>query len=150
MNSYIITEKTIALKKLANKTIIYDVEKVKVINKNIKKILEDNCNFYGSSLNGRIKCVQKLLKIKYKVPIIVSESKNYILLQLNSLRDNECLFIMINKIVDYLEKDKNIQIVCVNNLVFDSKISKYSFEKMLLNSFKLNNILKWRKIVNYL
>lgn len=147
MENYIINNKTIAILKKNNQTIIFDVEKVRIINKNIKKILDYNCNFYGSSLVGRKKSAEKLLNIHYKIPLIIDN--NIILLQLNGIKEKECLFIVLNKIIDYKYMNKNLKILCVNNQIFNNKISKNSFEKMLVNSIKLNNILKWRKNTNF-
>lgn len=150
MENFLITEKTIALLKKKTKTIIYNVDKVEVINKNIKQILEFNCNYYGSSLFGRKKCAQNILNIKYKVPIIIEENKNLILIQMNSLRKEECLFLMTNKIIDYNEINNNLEVYCYNNKIFNIKISKNNFEKLIVNALKLNNILIWRKNGNLL
>lgn len=147
MENYIITNNTVAVLKKKNKTIIYDVDNVRVINKNIKRILEYNCNFYGSSLNGRKKCAEKLLNIHYKIPIIIDN--NIILLQLSGIKNDECLFLILNKIIDYKYLNNNLSIFCVNNHLFNCVISKNSFEKILINSIKLNNILKWRKNANF-
>ena len=150
MNSYIIKNSTIALLKKENKTVCYDVENSIVINKNIKRILASNCLFHGSTLSGRIESVKNILKIQYKVPIIISVAENIIFIQINSLRDKECLLIVANKIIDYEEVEKNhLRIKCLNNNVFDVNISKYSFERMLINIIKLNNYLKWLNTANF-
>ncbi len=145
MNDYIINNKTIAILKKNNQTIIYDVEKVRVINKNTKRIIADNCVFYGSSYLGRLKSAQKILNIKYKVPIILTEQDNLILLPITSLRDKECLILVANKILDYEVCDQYIKVLCVKKLIFKIKISKNSFERLFINAIKLNNRLKWRK-----
>ena len=148
MVDFLIKEKTIALKKIDKKTIIYDVDKVRVINKHIKQVLEFNCLFYGSSYIGSRKCAQEILKVKYKVPIPLEINKNIILIQLDSIRNKDCLFLVTNKILDYEYTSSKLKINCLNNYIFYVNISQYSFEKMLINSFKLNNTLKWRKITN--
>ena len=147
MENYIINNKTIAILKNNNKTIIYDVDNIRVINKNIKRILDENCSFYGSSLSGRKKSAKNILNIHYKVPIIVKE--DVILLQVNNIRNKECLFLVLNKIVDYKLENQKLKIICINKQVFLINISKNSFEKMLINSIKLNNILKWQKSENF-
>ena len=43
MKNYLLTSSTIAVLKSDKKTIIIDVDKIRVINKNIKKVIEDNC-----------------------------------------------------------------------------------------------------------
>lgn len=147
MENYIINNNTVALLKKKNKTIIYDVNKIRVINKNIKNILDYNCNYYGSSFLGRKKCAEKILKIHYKIPLVIN--KNIILLQLNGLKSEECYFIVYNKIINYKYIDNNLKIICINNREFYNKISINSFEKMLINSLKLNNTLNWRKTTNF-
>ncbi|MBQ8901710.1 MAG: competence protein ComK [Bacilli bacterium] len=147
MENYIINNKTIAILKNNNKTIIYDVDNIRVINKNIKRILDENCSFYGSSLSGRKKSAKNILNIHYKVPVVVKE--DVILLQVNNIRNKECLFLVLNKIVDYKLENQKLKIICINKQVFLINISKNSFEKMLINSIKLNNILKWQKSENF-
>ena len=150
MENYLITKDTIAILKKDKQTIIYDVENYRVINKNIKTVLNLNCNFYGSTLIGRKKSAENILDIKYKVPIVLDEASDITLLQLSSLRKEETLLLVLNKIVSYQEVLNKLVIKCINNQEFEVNISKNCFEKLLLNSFKLNNVLKWRKSVNSL
>lgn len=149
MKNYLINNDTVALLKKCDKSIIYTLDDIKVINNNLKFILEYNCNYYGSSLDGRKKCAKSILNVKYRIPIIIDESHNIILLQLNSFRDKECLFLVANKILDMEEINNCLKITCINNQEFYVNLSKSSLEKMLLQSFKLNNTLKSRKITNF-
>lgn len=150
MEKYIINVNTVALLKNNKKTIIYDVDKVEVFNKNINKIIEKSCNYYGSSLKGRKISAQNILKIKYKLPILIDEKNNITIIQLNSPRNKNSMFLITNKIIDFEENRKYLKIKCVNNINFYVKISKNSFEKLLINAIKLNNILFWRKNANFL
>ncbi len=150
MENYLITKDTVAILKKDKQTIIYDVENYRVINKNIKTVLNLNCNFYGSTLIGRKKSAENILDIKYKVPIVLDEASDITLLQLSSLRKDETILLVLNKIVSYQEMMDKLIIKCINSQVFEVNISKNCFEKLLLNSFKLNNVLKWRKSVNLL
>jgi len=150
VEKYIINNKTVALMKKNNKTIIYNVDKVYVFNKNINKILDFSCNYYGSSLEGRKISAKNILNVKYKLPILIDEKNNITLIQINSPRNLKCLYLVTNKIVDYEEYNDNLKVICVNNINFYINISKNSFEKMLIKSFKLNNILFWRKNTNFL
>ncbi len=149
MKNYLIDNDTIALLKKRDKTIIYTLDDQKIFNTNYKFILEYNCNYYGSSLDGRKKSAKSILNVKYRVPIIVDELHNIILLQLNSSRDKECLFLVANKILDMEEENNQLKITCINKQEFYVNLSKRSLEKMLLQSFKLNNTLKSRKITNF-
>ncbi len=145
MENYIITNKTIAIAKNDNQTIIYDVDKVRIINKSFKKIINDNCIYYGSTLDGRKKYIEKLLNIKYKVPILISERKKLIFIPINSFRSKESLLINYNKIKNYVEITNKLFLTCINNQEFDLNISKYSLDKLLVNAIKIVNILNWQK-----
>ena len=140
MVNYLINEKTIAIRKVNKKTIIYDVDNIRVINKNIKNLLNINCNFYGSSLDGRINSAKKILNIKYRVPFLLDELNNIILIPLNSIRDNHCLYLIQNKIINYEMDQHLLKVICCNKHIFYLKTSKYSFE--------LNNHLKCLKLKN--
>lgn len=144
MKNYIIDENTVAVLKSNHKTIIFDVENIRVINKSINKVLEDNCLLNGSSVMGRKNSAEKLLNIKYKIPIYIN--KNIILIQLNSLRDNSCLFIVLNKILNFKYINDLLNIMCVDNYIFSCKISENCFENLIVNGVKLNNILKYQNI----
>ncbi len=150
MENYIINENTVAILKKYNEIIIYNVDKEEVFNTKIKKIINTSCLVYGSNLLGRKEYAKKYLNIKYKVPIIISENKNIILLQINNFRDEECLCIVGNKILNYQEKDNKLIIKCINNQEFSTNISKYSFEKILLNYLKLNNYINYQNSLKFL
>ena len=147
MNDLIINKNTIAIKKEYNKIIIYNVEKVQVINKTLNKYLNDNCLLYGSNLNGRISYAKNILNKSYKVPIIISD--NIIFLPINSIRKDICYLIAFDKIIDYKEKNNMLVIKCTNNYEFEVNISKYCLEKLIIYAIKINNYLKWSKRVKF-
>lgn len=144
MENYIINNKTIALIKKNKKTVIISVDKTEVINKSIKKIIDLSCNFYGSSLEGRINSASTILNNKYKLPILIDDN-NITLIQMNSPRNKNCIYLVTNKIINYEILNNLLKIYCVNNVSFKLKLSKNCFEKMLLNSFRINNVLFYRK-----
>lgn len=147
--NYFINSSTVALLKDGKKTIIYDVEKSVVINKSIRSIIEFNCNYYGHSVNGTKKAIKKLLNIKYRVPIVVSISNNYTLIPVGNIRNDMCLFLVTSKIIDYEKCNDYLEINCVNNNKFKVNFSINSFEKLLINSIRINNLLINRKNNNY-
>lgn len=150
MENYLVSNKTIAVIKNKRKTIIINVDKVVVINKSIKNILEYNCNYYGSSFDGRIKCAKDILNIKYKIPIVIDDKNNIVLISLNSPRNSSNVYLVTNKILNYEIINNNLRVFCLNNVNFKVKLSKNVFEKLLLNSIKIINTLNWRKNVNLL
>ena len=150
MEKYLINNKTIALLKLKDKTLIINVDKTMVINKSINKVLNYNCNYYGSNKNGRLISAKYILNSKYKVPIIVDDNNNIILINLTSSRNTTCLYLVTNKIVDYDIIFNKLKITCYQNITFYVNISKNILDNLLIKSIKLNNILNYRKNVNFL
>ena len=146
MNNYFFNEKTIAILKNGKKTIIIDVDNVRVINKNIKKVIENNCLINGSTLEGRKNAINSLIKVYYKQPILINN--DIILIQISSLKNKKCLLIVLNKIFYYENMLKNLKIKCANNYIFYVKISKRKFENLVLNGLRLNNIIKSKKNSN--
>ena len=143
MNNYLINENTVAILKNNDKIQVINVDNSIVININLKRLINNNCLIYGSNLEGRKKFAEKILEKKYKLPIIISLEKKIILLQINAFRDEECLFIVGNKVLNYYIKDNYLYIECINNIKFKTNISKYSFEKILINYLKLLNYINY-------
>lgn len=147
MLNYKITKNTVAILKRKRRTKIIYVDNSQVFNIGIKNLLEKNCNYYDTSLEVIKKKVKIILNIQYKVPIIIGDN---VLIQLNSLKCDEAIFIMLDKIINYQYYDKILHIYCVNNNEFKVKISLNQFEKILVKAIKLNNILKYQKVTNLL
>ena len=120
MENYILNQNTIAVLKQKNKTIIFDVENIRVINKNIKRVIRDNCLLYGSTSDGRIKSAKNLINSHYKLPIIINS--NIILIGLNSIRKDTCLFLVLNKIINYKYINDYLKIKCNGNYIFNYNI----------------------------
>ena len=78
MNSYEINEDTIALIPYNNMTKVYEKDDSFLVNKDANKIIEDSCEYFGSSYDGRKKGTTSLTGITHKVPIIIEESEQYI------------------------------------------------------------------------
>lgn len=66
-------------------------------------------------------------------------NNNIILLQLNKMRNNTTIFIVLNNIINYKYKNNNLYIELNNKNNLLIKISLNSFEKVLINGIKLNN-----------
>lgn len=143
MDNYIINDKTICLIKNYNKTIIIDVDNIRVINKNINKIIELNCLLYGANFNNKKDNKKLLIDVKYKIPIYLS--KNICLIKLNSLRNKSSVIILLDKIINYKSINNKLIIKCVNNYNFIVKLTKNKIEKLIINALKINNYLNSEK-----
>lgn len=147
MKDYEINEETMAIIPLNyNKTMIKEVNNEYIIDKSAYKIMEDSCEYYGSTYKGRLKAAQKLLDTNYKVPIIVEESENIVFFPTKSSLLEDCCWINYNFIKSY-EKNGNCTKVYFNNQEsIDFDISKLSLENQISRSSRLELLSIKRKL----
>lgn len=146
MNSYRINNKTLAVIPIENnKTKIYEIDDVIVVNRNSKKIIEDNCEYYGSSYEGRRKGTAELIGITHKSPIMIEESNNLVFFPTCSPRIKECAWISLNNIDNYSRYDNNSIIRFCNNLTLELKVSNKIINNQILKATRLESVLRKRK-----
>ena len=76
---YEISSATLAIIPLdENTSKVYEEETEYTISKSSNSIIKDNCEFYGSSYEGRCIGTKALTGIKTKYPIIIEESRSII------------------------------------------------------------------------
>lgn len=124
-------------------SIIQDHEKL-TIDESINQFLNYNCNYFGSSFEGRIKGSKQLLGMKYKLPIILEESQEIILFPTKSYRNNSS-WIALNKIKKYERGNKSTLVTFTSGETVKYDISYESFENQVLRATKLLMILKNNK-----
>lgn len=105
LSDYEINAGTLCLiKESENITKIVEKDQEFYINQNIKKVVDNSCKNFGSSLEGRMAGTTKLTGIKYKTPIIISEYLSIILFPTASPNNEECQWLSLHNIKNY---DKN-------------------------------------------
>lgn len=146
MNDYEINSSTLAIIPLGEDiSEVYETEAKYVISKSPNAIIKDNCEFYGSSYDGRCKGTKKLTGIKSKFPIIIEESRNIIFFPTSSVRSSENAWIALNNIKNYSEKDLNSKVTFKNNENLDLDISYYSLDNQICRAHMLNSKLYDKK-----
>ena len=79
MENYEISSATLAIVPLGEDVSkVYEEEDEYIIQKSSNSIIKENCEFYGSSYEGRCIGTKTLTGIKTKFPIIIEESRNII------------------------------------------------------------------------
>lgn len=146
IEEYFINEDTLILVPTGkNKTKVYDKEGIFDIKMNILDIIENSCNYYGSSYLGRCIGSRKILNMNYKLPIIIDEVKETILIPTSSPKNEDCHWICLNNIEDY-SKLKNSTLIEFNNKnKYELKNSYYILENQILRATLLLTRLKKRK-----
>ena len=108
MTTYEINDETLAvIPKNETSTFIYENDRKFLVNQSADEIMEDSCEYFGSSLKGRQSGTTALTGITHKVPIIIEESSNIIFFPTTSPRLKSCCWIALNNIVSY-SKEKNV------------------------------------------
>ncbi len=148
MESYEINKDTVALiPKDNNHTIVYEVDKSFVVNKNPLRIVEESCEYFGSSLEGRQIGTSKLVGFTHKVPVIIEESFDIIFFPTLSPRNDDCAWLSYShifkpdkfkdKTIVELKNGKKI-LVDVSTAIIDNQLYRCSRLKEILNLRKID------------
>lgn len=143
---YEINSSTCALiQKSELSTTIIEEKETKFINCPINKLINYSCAYYGSSLKGRLEGTKYALGSKYKLPIIIEETREIIFFPTTSYRNNNCAWISLKNISNYQRKGNKVTVQFKNNTNIDLDISYESFENQVFRATKLLLILQNRK-----
>lgn len=142
---YEINKETLALITEDNKTKVYEENKVFYVDKIANKIMEDSCEYFGSSLAGRQKGTAKLIGVTHKSPIIVEESAEIIFFPTVSPRLKECNWISLKNIAKYYYEDDKVIIIFKNNQKIYLMTSYGIIDNQILRATRLESVLRNRK-----
>lgn len=146
MVNYEINEDTLAvLYNGYDKTKVIEVNNEYEFDSKAYKIMEYNCEYYGSTYVGRIKAAKKILNCSYKIPVLVEESNSLIFFPTMSSLSEECSWINYGAIQNYKKNGENIEIEFINNKKLLVDMSKLSLENQLARSSRLESITRKRK-----
>ena len=145
MESYEINRETVALVPKDNKTVVYEEDSSFMVDKTPLEILEDSCEYFGSSLQGRQTGTTKLVGFTHKVPVIVEESFDLIFFPTLSPKNKMCSWISYSHILKP-DKFKNKTILELKNgkkIIVDT--STAIIDNQLYRCSRIKDILKTRK-----
>lgn len=143
---YEINDETIALIPIdCSNSRVIEVKGDYIIPQNIYEIMEKNCEYYGSTYDGRIKAAQKLLNFSYKLPLLVEESEKIIFFPTKTATSDDCCWINHNFVKERIKNGKKTRVIFKNGLEEEFNISKLSFENQLLRAGLLDSIIDKRK-----
>ena len=148
---YLIKENTYALIPNERKTKVIEKESSILINETPVEVVSKNCIINGSSLEGRQRGSSYLIGTNHKPPIIVNDFKNIILIPTHSIRNKDCIWVNLNKILNYYPTDNNkIILEFKNNKKIVLNISFSKFDKQVLRATRLESVLRGRNNKKYL
>ena len=145
MISYEINCDTLALMPVSeNETKIIERNNEFNINMPIMEIIEDSCEYFGSTYLGRHEGTKKLIGVTHKAPIIIEESRNLIYFPTCSPRLDTCCWIGLNSIKNYENNNGNTELLFSNDKKISIPISYGSFDNQYLRATKLEAMLRKR------
>ncbi|MBQ9318280.1 MAG: competence protein ComK [Bacilli bacterium] len=148
LNEYEINSATQAIIPLdEDKAMVYEEEGEYIVDKPANQIINYNCNFYGSSYDGRCEGTRSLIGIKSKLPIIIEESRDIIFFPTNSIRRKQSTWIALNKISSLHKNEKNSFIIFTDGRKIDFDISMFSLENQYCRAIMLKSKLNDRKML---
>ena len=124
-------------------TKVYTLEDQFIVKENSKKIIDDSCRYFGSSLTDRIKATNRLVNMASKTPIIVEESRNIIFFPLKSTREKCNIWISFNQLDKYLKDGRNTILKFKNGkqiiLNFSYYIVDNQVTRCIILDYEINN-----------
>ena len=130
-----------------NTSRVYEDEEEYIVKKSANSIIKSNCEFYGSSYEGRCVGTKYLTGIKSKFPIIIEESRNIIFFPTSSTREKQSAWLALSKIKTYRKNyKKNCDVIFNNDSRISLDISYYSLDNQIVRAIMLKTKLYERKI----
>ncbi len=151
MEEYEINLNTLALIPISEKkTKIFEKDSEFIVEKTVNKIMEESCEFFGSSLIGRQKGTSKLIGVTHKAPIIVEETKEIIFFPTSSPRLSNCCWISLNNLENYYSKNQNKTVVLEfkNKKELNLSISYGIVDNQILRATRLESVIRKRRKKN--
>lgn len=146
MDSYEINKDTCAIVSVNDEiTKVLENEDEYFINKSSFEVMEDSCEYYGSTCEGRIKGTKMILGSNYKVPIIIEETNEIIFFPTESAKNTNCVWLSLNNIKSYEKSNGFTKVIFNSGKEIIVKMSISSFETQLLRANRLGSIIKKRK-----
>lgn len=147
MDHYEINSRTIAIIPIhGNKSKVIEEEEIYTVEKNTTDIINHSCKYFGSSFLGRKEGTKALMGVSYKAPIIVEETKNIIFFPTSSPRFDNCTWISLRHVNNYLKNHGNSLVSFKNGESLELDISYGSLENQVLRATRLESILRHRKV----
>ncbi len=146
MKEYEINSSTCALIPNSNfSTTIIEKSKKLIFQNSPQEIINYSCAYYGSSFKGRLCGSKQALGSKYKLPIIVEESREMIFFPTASYENANCAWISLKQVAHYENEKDGVKVFFQSGSSISLNISYESFENQILRATKLLLILKSRK-----
>ena len=145
MDSYEINKDTCAVIGVNdNVTKVIECDDEYYINKGCYEVMEDSCQYYGSSCEGRMKGSKYIMGSNYKLPIVVEESNDIIFFPTESPNSPNCGWFSLNNVENYERCEGFTKVTFVSGKELIVKMSVTSFENQILRANRLGSLIRRR------
>lgn len=145
-DKYRINNNTLAIVPIdQNKTKIYENNNVIVVKKSCNELIKENCEYYGSSYEGRKKGTTDLIGVTHKSPIIIEEKSNIIFFPTSSPRLKTCSWISLKNLESYESYNNSSLLKFENNIEIKIPISNKIINNQVLRATRLESVYEKRK-----
>ena len=127
------------------KTKVITLDNEFIINIDSKKIVDNSCKYFGSSLTDRVNMTKRLINIKSKSPIVIEESRNIIFFPLKSIREKCNIWISFNNLEKYIKSDYRTIFYFKNKKEVTIDFSYYIIDNQVTRSLMLDYEIKKRR-----
>ena len=146
MNEYEINDETLAILPIDEcRSKVVEKSKTFIVNQSTMKIIDDSCQYFGSSYQGRFLGTKKLIGISHKAPIIVEESREIIFFPTTSPRLFKCAWLSLKNLQNYKRNNESTIVIFNNGHLLDINISYTSLDNQVLRAARLESVLRLRK-----
>lgn len=125
-------------------TKVIETEGEYLVNTSCYKVMENSCEYYGSSYQGRLKGTRAILGSSYKAPIVVEESNELIFFPTESPNSDTCTWFSLNNIASYEKSGGFTKVTFTNGKSIFIKMSTGCFETQVLRANRLGSLMKKR------
>ena len=116
MVSYEINEETLAILPFSEgKTRVIEKDDEYIVDQTTYEIMEHSCEYFGSSLEGRMLGSKNILGSVYKAPVMVEETQKMIFFPLQALSDENGGWISYKNIKNVEKLGKRSKVLFSNN-----------------------------------
>ena len=124
-------------------TKIVTTENEFIVYESSKKIVDNSCRFFGSSLSDKIKATNRLVNMASKTPIVIEETRNIIFFPLRSTREKNNVWISFNNLDKYTKIANKTELLFKNGKKVIVDFSYYIVDNQVTRSlildYEINN-----------
>lgn len=128
------------------KTKILEGDREYIIDGTPYEVMEHSCEYFGSSMEGRLKGSKNILGSIYKAPIIVEEYRGLVFFPTRSITsDKDNVWLSLKNIVSYLQEGNKTRLYFKDGYDLLVDIPYSSFENQILRATRLDSVMRQRK-----